>query len=45
VPPNSTAELYFDASVKQVMQKGETDVFDLNSTIKLESGRYEFVVK
>jgi alpha-L-rhamnosidase len=45
VPPNSTAELYFDAFVKQVIKKGETEMLNLSMPVKLESGEYEFIVK
>ena len=44
VPPNSTAELVFDDSVKQVLRKDENEVLDLSMPIKLEAGAYEFVV-
>ena len=45
VPPNSTAELVFDAAVKQVSRKDKKDVLDLSMPIKLEAGAYEFVVR
>ena len=45
VPPNSTAELIFDDAVKQVSRKGQNEVFGLNLPIKLEAGKYEFVIK
>lgn len=45
IPPNSTAELVFDATVKQVQMKGQNEVFDLSKSIKLEAGKYEFVVQ
>lgn len=44
IPPNSTAELFLDTSVKQVKLKGKNDILDLSLPIKLESGKYEFVV-
>jgi alpha-L-rhamnosidase len=45
VPPNSTAELLFDASVKQVTEKNQSEVLDLSLPIKLAAGKHEFVVK
>jgi alpha-L-rhamnosidase len=45
IPPNSTAELSFDDSVKQVQLKGKNDMLDLSLPMKLESGKHEFVVK
>jgi hypothetical protein len=45
IPPNSTAELIFDDSVKEVQMKGQNAVLDLSSPIQLESGKYEFVVR
>ena len=45
VPPNSTAELVFDATVKQVSRKDKNDVLDLSMPIKLEAGNYEFVLE
>ena len=44
IPPNSKAELFLDASVKQVKLKGQTDVLDLSLPIKLESGEYKFAI-
>lgn len=44
IPPNSKAELFLDASVKQVKLKGQNDVLDLSMPIKLESGEYKFVI-
>ena len=45
IPSNSTAELHFDKSLKQLKLKGQTDLLDLESPINLESGRYEFIIK
>jgi len=45
IPPNSTAELRFDASVKHVTNKGQNKVFDLKAPIKLDVGEYDFIVK
>jgi alpha-L-rhamnosidase len=45
IPPNSTAELLFDDSVKQVTGKGQNEVLDLSLPIKLEAGKHEFIVK
>ena len=44
IPPNSIAELYFDASVKQVNRKGENIMLDLSSRLKLKAGKHEFIV-
>ncbi len=45
IPPNSTAELHLDKSLKQIKLKGQTDLLNLDLPIKLESGKYEFILK
>jgi alpha-L-rhamnosidase len=45
VPPNSAAELHFDASVKQVTRTGQNEALDLSMPVKLEAGKYEFIIK
>ncbi|MCP3930147.1 MAG: family 78 glycoside hydrolase catalytic domain [Bacteroidetes bacterium] len=42
IPPNSTAELFLS---KQVKMKGKNEILDLSKPIKLEAGKYEFVIK
>ncbi|MCP4310591.1 MAG: alpha-rhamnosidase, partial [Bacteroidetes bacterium] len=44
IPPNSTAELHPDASVKQVRLKGQDEVLDFNTAIILDAGKYEFTI-
>ena len=43
VPPNSRERRA--RAVKQVSRKGQNEVFGLNLPIKLEAGKYEFVIK
>ncbi len=45
IPPNSTAELFLSKLVKQVKMKGKNEILDLSKPIKLEAGKYEFVIK
>jgi alpha-L-rhamnosidase len=44
IPPNSQAELFFDNSVKEVIQKKLLGTLDLSNPFILEPGNYEFEI-
>jgi alpha-L-rhamnosidase len=44
IPPNSQAELFFDNSVKEVLQKKLLGTLDLSKPFILEPGNYEFEI-
>ena len=44
IPPNSLAELFFDNSVKEVIQKKLLGTLDLSKPFILEPGNYEFEI-
>ena len=44
IPPNSQAELFFDNSVKKVVQKKLLGTLDLSNPFILEPGNYEFEI-
>lgn len=45
IPPNSTAKLYFDSSVKQTILNGETHIQDSRLPVALDAGEYRFQIK
>ena len=44
IPPNSKAVLFLEKYVKKVQLKGKDELLDANSPVKLESGRYKFIL-